>query len=202
MFQSESAARRSTSEPSSSTQSQRCSTVAFGRHVANSVSSHCIVNTFVSGGSYESPAPHTAPTASVCTVIKYHVLWAMYSTSKSTLLLVLVLKSTLLFVLILKSQSGVTQNARGRRKQDESALTMEAACWREVLGELGHACAHELEQDGEVDCEHRQVVREVRLGQHALHQVHPHLERVLLVALHNNLSVCYLLSMLSAGGIL
>lgn len=55
----------------------------------------------------------------------------------------------------------------------------------QVVRERGHVGAHEFAQDGEVDGQSGQVVREVRLGQHALDQVHHHLQRVLLVALHH-----------------
>ena len=41
----------STSEPSRTTQSHTRRAVAFGRQVANNVKNHCMVNTFVSGGS-------------------------------------------------------------------------------------------------------------------------------------------------------
>lgn len=39
------------SEPSRRIESQTLSTVDLGRHVANSVRNHCMVNTLVSGGS-------------------------------------------------------------------------------------------------------------------------------------------------------
>ena len=74
------------------------------------------------------------------------------------------------------------QEEARRQRTDDGCGVLEA---REVLGELGHTGAHELPQDGEVDGERCQVVREVHLGQHALHNVHHHLERVLLVALHH-----------------
>jgi len=44
-------ARRSISDPSSNTASQMRRAVDLGRHVANNVRNHCIVNTFVNGGS-------------------------------------------------------------------------------------------------------------------------------------------------------
>lgn len=40
------------SDPSKNTESQIFKTVWLGRHVANRVRNHCIVKTFVSGGSY------------------------------------------------------------------------------------------------------------------------------------------------------
>lgn len=43
---------RMISEPSKKTESQIFKTVWLGRHVAKSVRNHCIVKTFVSGGSY------------------------------------------------------------------------------------------------------------------------------------------------------
>ena len=44
--------RRMISEPSKKTESQIFKTVWLGRHVAKRVRNHCIVKTFVSGGSY------------------------------------------------------------------------------------------------------------------------------------------------------
>ena len=44
-------ARSRISDPSSRTASQTRSAVDLGRQVANSVRNHCIVNTFVNGGS-------------------------------------------------------------------------------------------------------------------------------------------------------
>ena len=51
LLQMASAVRSMISEPSSSTLSQIRSAVSLGRQVAKSVRNHCMVNTFVSGGS-------------------------------------------------------------------------------------------------------------------------------------------------------
>ena len=51
------AALRSTSEPSNKIESHTRSTVSSGRHVANSVKNHCMVNTLIKGGSYMAFEP-------------------------------------------------------------------------------------------------------------------------------------------------
>lgn len=51
LLQMTKAALRSTSDPSSNTESHTRKTVFFGKHVANRVKNHCMVNTFVNGGS-------------------------------------------------------------------------------------------------------------------------------------------------------
>ena len=51
------AALRSTSEPSNRIESQTRKTVSSGRHVANSVRNHCMVNTLIRGGSYMALEP-------------------------------------------------------------------------------------------------------------------------------------------------
>ena len=48
-----SATLSNTSDPSSNMQSHTLSTRCSGKHVANNVRNHSIVNTLVSGGSYE-----------------------------------------------------------------------------------------------------------------------------------------------------
>lgn len=49
-----SAVRSKMSLPSINTKSQTRNTQLFGRHVQNRVKNHCIVNTFINGGSIES----------------------------------------------------------------------------------------------------------------------------------------------------
>lgn len=49
-----SAVRSKMSLPSIKIKSHTRNTQLFGRHVQNSVKNHCIVNTFMSGGSIES----------------------------------------------------------------------------------------------------------------------------------------------------
>ena len=52
-----SAALSRTSDPSNRIQSHTLRTVSSGRHVANRVRNHCIVNTLIRGGSYTVPVP-------------------------------------------------------------------------------------------------------------------------------------------------
>ena len=55
LFQIAKAVLRRTSFPSSRIRSHTLSTVSLGRHVENKVRNHCIVKTFVKGGSKPTP---------------------------------------------------------------------------------------------------------------------------------------------------